>query len=420
VATYQITFVDGTEATITAKGDRPEGGWMVFKDHGRDHVMVSAMTVRTIERTDATSAVPAAVRWTAAVVLTVVGCLAVFVGILDIGGAAARSGRLVGALLVVSGALCISAIRDARRPSAMVCVAAIIATFAWLKFHADGWNGSVAVSLALLALTIGLVFVLWSTGDHPKLVPAVGQLAVVGLLIGLGQFWYEKEYLPTSGDPAVTATVELALSPAPGVDGGARFVTATVKLENQSGVTVRLAGTHYNAWRFDPHSPSTDTDRRKDMQLIESGTLQLPVGNWFGPNQQYSETKVFEISAEGLAGVRFDVGVHLVKGDRIPHGKFVSCEGSGCPKSWAIEESSVVRRLTRDRRYLVQLPTSEEVAVVGSSAQATQAVRVVELRTCIAKTPDRCDETDRGRHLADDYGLFRVGAGAELAVEPHS
>ncbi|MGI8685569.1 MAG: hypothetical protein ACR2MO_10870 [Acidimicrobiales bacterium] len=413
--TFVVTYRTGATEVVEADTYRESGAWLVFSAGGRAQVVLSAEPVRRIDRTDPQPPdnQPGLVfRWAHGTWLTAAGLGSAILGLIDGVTAETASGRVIGALLTAAGVGCAAGVRGTladsepgRRRAVLGAMAATAVPVALLAAHVagGGTETSLRVALALLAV-VSAVFVgrLWVAGARPQLPSVLRGFVAAGVVVGLFQFWYEKEYEPASRDAGLTALVGLSRTEVPAGRTLPEFVTATIALKNVTGTKVRVMGSHFNLWTYDPG--------RGGDALVANGRLNVGNGNWLGPDQEYTERRVFRLPDGARPVMRFVLEVHVVKGNRVTHGRLLRCKN--CPVAWEIGETSLVNRLTREARYLVQIPT-DEVPVLGST---DPQARFTELDTCVSRLSDWCPSAP-DKKLDGVYGRVVIGASTELALE---
>jgi hypothetical protein len=408
MATYAVTYTTGQVTSVEADDYEESGSWLTFTKAGRDELTVSAQVVQEIRPIGAPppAALPAGLRWPAVTVLAAVAAFGILVGAADLFAAETEAGRVLGLALLVAGlagaagALGLAEGSDAGLRRGLVGAAAAAAaalTVAAVWGSGGGNEPVVPVAGAVVVLTaLALGLALWGRGVRPKLPTVARGFLAAGVVIGLFQFWYDKQHLPATKEAGLSESIELEAGPAVDGDGQPDFVTATVTLKNVSGTKVRVLGSHYVATAFEPG--------QHDEVFVEHGPLDVGVGNWFGPDQQYQEKVVIRVPDGGPAALRFTLDVHVTKGDRLPHGRRVECDdGDACPVAWEIGENSLLKRLTRESRYIVH-----------QGYVTTDGPDDAHLVTCISRSPDSCTGPDP--KLNDVYGRVTIGASAEVLL----
>jgi hypothetical protein len=349
-----------------------------------------------------------------------------WVGLVDALGAEFQSGRVFGWLMLLACPLCAigawglvigNAAGLARGLLGALTATAVAILIIGVWISGDGGKPWLPLLLALAApVAIAVWLELLKQGVRPRLPVAATALAILGLLIGLFQFWYEKDYVPSTAEAGLSEQVELTAGPVP--DGKTRpeYVTANVTLKNVSGTKVRMMGSHYNVWNYEPGKDEPQT-------FVESGQLNIPTGNWLAPDQEDTQQFVIRLPDDPLPVLTFNLRVDVTKGDRLVHARR-DCkrdENDHCkspvifrddPWSWTIEEGSLIYRLTRDPRHLVVDREPPKAAVPGPNGPGFP---LTELVTCISRhrtCPEKFDTK-----LNALYGHVGIGASAQLLLD---
>jgi hypothetical protein len=294
-------------------------------------------------------------------------------------------------------------------------VAIVVSAF-FLYGLVDGGRGlSLWVVVALVVLVATAVIVLpLAYRSMPGLPAAATALAALGLFIGLFQFWFDKDYVPATKDPGLTELIDLTSGPVPASETHPEYVIVKVTLKNVSGTKVRMMGSHYNVWNYEP-----GTDKQT---FVESGRLGIRTGNWLVPDQESTEQFVIRLPDEPLPVLRVDLRVHVTKGDRLLHGRRLCkrdendrCERSvefhDEPLSWKIGEGSLINRLVREPRYLVVDREPPDEAIPGPSGPEFP---LTEMVTCISRHPICPEQFDAKLNAV--YGHVAIGASAHLLL----
>jgi hypothetical protein len=166
----------------------------------------------------------------------------------------------------------------------------------------------------------------------------------VGVIVGLFEFWYTTEYLPANVDPGVNVFVELAAGAVPDDKLLPEYVTATITLENVSDTRVLVVGSQYylSALSMPLEIPPSAQEGADPI----TGTF-FDDENWFTPGQKFVAKVVMPVPDPAPPILRFDTALHVARASRLRLGRRV-------PFGWEIQESSLVNRITRECRYLIQ------------------------------------------------------------------
>jgi hypothetical protein len=422
MAEYEITTASGARETLDARAHRVDGPWLVFETASGER-RLNAETVHEVR-----GPVPAepkclrdgTLRVVAGVALAIVGAFALPVGLFDAFRATTVSGRAYGGLLALAAVACAVGVDGLRRGTAAganrALAGSIAATFVpltLLGFQLIGRGENRSLTFVLLASASALLAIaLWLLHDGARLeLPTLLKAGVsLGVVIGLLQFWYDKEYLPASREAGMSASVELTAGPVADGETVPDFVTAEISIENVSGTRVRTLGSHYRLWNDDPAEPEGG------RALVAEGDLGFRPSGWLSPGQKYTTDVVFPVPDEARPGMSFVVDVHVAKGNRLGHGRETPCPHDQCTRAWRLLETSLVTRLTREPRYLEQVPVVEDVEVL---ATGERQARMVGLRVCIVRGDGNCRD-DWDAHLNELYGRATVAASTEMVFDPPS
>lgn len=412
MADYTVTYTTGAQDTLSADRYRESGEWVVFEVDGREDVILGAGAVRSIERTDppAPPQLPgAALRWGIGAVLVVALLFSVVVGLVDMFTAQTVTARAFAAVLVVAGGLCAwglagleandeKGMRAALTGAAAALFIALVVLAVQRAGRGEELPPRVAAGAALIAAFAG-ASVLARKGARFRVPAVLRNVLTAGVLIGLVQFWYTNEYVPSRREAGLTETVELAASaPAPGATWP-EFLTATVSLKNVSGTRIQFVGTHYALWQ--------QTDPQGPRSLVADGTLDFGQGNWLSPDQEHVDRVVVRLPSDVRPVLTFVVSVHVLKGNRVGGLDLIgTCQDGDLTCVWLLQETSVLNGLTREPRYLVH---------DRGNGLATCVLRT---STTACPAPAEEKELEQSRKLGDLYGKVRVTAGSRLVLEP--
>ncbi len=408
-AEYTVHYRDGGHEVVPADSLAVDGPWARFVRGGAEVMAIPQEVVLRIERTGAppssVSPPPFWARGTGACVMGIVGVLAVALGAADTFGSRSSTSRLFGVVFVALG---VAALVGAdgllgrgrkggafRAERALVGALALfilgaVLTLVQVSAKARPW----LFGLWLLVLSLGLagVVVAMRAGGKPRVPKPFRSLLTVGVIIGLFQFWYTNEYVPTNKEPGLSVKVDLAKAKdaMPSDDGVP--VSAVVTVRNVSKSKVRfIGGRDYFAVTDEDGKPTDSPDEE----------LHGGEGRWLEPDQETVASRVFFLSTAART-FRMNVAIHVGKGSRFTLGSRVACtvEGKDFCKGaigvWRVVEPSSLHRLTRGPRYLRQDSEGE-----GKS-----------FRTCFTSgIAKKCDLTLNGT-----YGNANVGAYAKIAL----
>jgi hypothetical protein len=131
----------------------------------------------------------------------------------------------------------------------LVVVALLFALFVGIYVFFAGLRGAggqrLVVVVVALALIAGAAAGLWYFGGDVDVTAArIGAvvLALVGTIVGVAQFWYQNQYLPTRAGRAVELSVGLERI---GRQGSNDIVRATINFEDVGGRSVAVIGSVY-------------------------------------------------------------------------------------------------------------------------------------------------------------------------------
>jgi hypothetical protein len=188
--------------------------------------------------------------------LAVVGLAAVVIGVHDAALAGARLGVTAGAVVLIAGgavdlvaAWALARLGDARCPQ-RVFVAFLLTTLigayafvAAIKSPGDQRPLIAAVAGLLAAAAVVGARIAWRDGAGGQIrVAAAVALGLLGLLIGVVEFWYQNQYVPSQLESAVSLHVHLKLE---AVQKDFDVVRATIDSEDIGGHNVRVIGSTY-------------------------------------------------------------------------------------------------------------------------------------------------------------------------------
>lgn len=188
--------------------------------------------------------------------LAVVGLAAVVIGVHDAALASAQLGVTAGAVVVVAvGAVDLVAawalvrLGDARCPEyvfvafLLTILLALYAFFAAIKTGGDQRPVAAAVAGLLTAVSLVGARIAWRAGAGSGIhVAAAVALGLLGTVIGVAEFWYQNQYVPSHLESAVSLHVQLKLE---GVQKGFDTIRATIESEDIGGRNVRVIGSTY-------------------------------------------------------------------------------------------------------------------------------------------------------------------------------
>ncbi len=189
-----------------------------------------------------------------AVFLAVVGLAAFVVGVHDAALGSAQLGVTAGAaILIVTGVIDLVAastlarLGNAQSPQ-RVFVAFLLTTliggYAFLAaIKTAGDQRPFATLVAGVVTVVALVGarLAWRTGASIDIAAAVA-LGLLGTLIGVAQFWYQNQYVPSHLESAVSLHAQLKLE---GVQNNFNVIRATIDSEDIGGRNVKVIGSTY-------------------------------------------------------------------------------------------------------------------------------------------------------------------------------
>jgi hypothetical protein len=110
--------------------------------------------------------------------------------------------------------------------------------------RSSGTQRAVVVSAALALIAVVVVGLLFFGSDAKVTLPRLGAIALglIGTTIGVWEFWYQNQYVPSRAGRAVTLKVDLRLA---GKQRGHDVVRATLAYEDIGGRSVSVIGSTY-------------------------------------------------------------------------------------------------------------------------------------------------------------------------------
>ena len=200
-----------------------------------------------------------------AVFFAAIGAVEIVIGVHDSALAHATLGVTVtGVVLIAAGVVALVAThqlvelgrrrswKDGQRRSCTqrVLVACLVTTFLGIyvffsALRTAGGQRPVVVAVALLVIVVALAALRFFWRDEAASLPRVATtiaLGVVGTLIGVSEFWYQNQYVPSHLESAVSLTVKLQLA---GVEKDFDVIRATIDSEDIGGRNVSVIGSTY-------------------------------------------------------------------------------------------------------------------------------------------------------------------------------
>jgi hypothetical protein len=191
-----------------------------------------------------------------AVFLAAFGVTALVIGLHDAALGGAPLGVTAGAVLLIAvGAFDLIAagallrLGDARCPqwlSVAFLLTALLGAYAFLAaLKTGGDQRPIAAVIAGVVTVAAIVGVRVAWGDHVGTVEAASAavIGVLGILIGIGEFWYQSQYVPSQLESAVSLQVHLRLM---AVQKNFDVIGATIDFEDIGGRNVRVIGSTYS------------------------------------------------------------------------------------------------------------------------------------------------------------------------------
>jgi hypothetical protein len=188
--------------------------------------------------------------------LAVIGLSAVVIGVHDAALVGAQLGVTAGAVLLIAGgvvnllaALALVRLGDARCPQRVFVaflLTTLIGAYAFVvAMKAGGEQRPVVAVIAALLVAVALVGarVAWRDGAGGQIdVAAAVSLGLLGTLIGVVEFWYQNQYVPSQLESAVSLHVGLKLE---AQQKNFDVIRATIESEDIGGRNVRVIGSTY-------------------------------------------------------------------------------------------------------------------------------------------------------------------------------
>jgi hypothetical protein len=206
-----------------------------------------------------------AIMYAFAALLVTLAMSAFFVGLHDAAltnvGLGVRIGS--GALIVVSAVLVIAAaelvllsrrsrwewgvVRPRCKPIVLIALLIAFLIGLYLLFaglQTAGTHRAIVVSASLALIGVAFVGLIFFGSEAKVTLPRLGAiaLALIGTGIGLWQFWYQNQYVPSRAGRAVSLKVDLLLE---GKQEGHDVVRATLDYEDIGGRSVSVIGSTY-------------------------------------------------------------------------------------------------------------------------------------------------------------------------------
>lgn len=387
-------------------------------------------------------------RFLVATLLFIAGLPALVIGLHDLAFATELASRGLGFLLAVGGVLLTGSVLslkgDRLKGAYTLClVASAFGVFLWvLLIFVQLANGDIAWTLTLWPLLAGCsvaagLLVASKTGwsrirkGRQNLLTAVGSIASLGAVVALVQFIYTSLYVPSTAPPSLS--LELAM-----VRAG-RHLEPSITIRNTSDTGVTVLGSLYyvDISRVDEQTakPTAFNEqlanpaladsafggpvaerygKRRRRIVAEAGTV-LPQEARLEAGEQTGRRFVVRIprrpgrsrDAKLLVFVRFVRGAVKLRGEPI---KVSRGQGARVATEYVTQvklaESSWVRRIVRDKRYLER---AWKVTPAGSPALGASIDR--------GQVPDQSpDEKTRAR-LTALYGFGSAGSTFELTLD---
>jgi hypothetical protein len=267
--------------------------------------------------------------------LAVVGLAAVVIGVHDAALAGAQLGVTAGAVvLIAAGAVDLAAawalvrLGDGQCPQ-RVFVAFLLTTLigayafvAAIKTGGDQRPVVAAVAGLVTALALVGARIAWRDGAGGRVhVAAAVALGLLGAVIGIAEFWYQNQYVPSHLESAVALHVQLKLE---AVQKNFDVIRATIDSEDIGGRNVRVIGSTYTL----TGSRVIRCERKPTpaaVQGIFNGLLPDPQRSRFMANV-WEEQPASVLAAGRFVGdgTRLDANVPAIRDLLffVPHGRY--------------------------------------------------------------------------------------------------
>jgi hypothetical protein len=425
-------------------------------------------------------------------ILAAVAIPTILVGLADVGTARGLGPRLFGGYLVAVGLLTAAVFLGRRRPSWLAWSAlgagilimltggiGLVITIADRLQYGYGDVRRTAFDLA--ALAVGL-WMIWTSRDYipnalPKWLDPIGRpgktrldnlktsvelLGLVGIAAAATAFWYTNMYLPSTAQPTVNVTVELA----PSTELSPRDVHAQISIRNKSAFRVRIIASEYEVvaqglGAFDATRAACvlgatargmplDADSiwatelgRESSVLAGSGEIIAP-GSWLEPGEVLSigfVTPVPPPADSNRRVIRARASVHVVRGDLVgtdlewsfpasppatwPRDVAADDPAAGCaaPETrlhvgstiWSTSEESVFNMLTRDK---VEIETDWWATSQGSVRAIPSLLHDGHQVEGMGPEADQATRSKAYERIVRLYGLVDTETVDELAIGP--
>ncbi len=188
--------------------------------------------------------------------LAVVGLAAVVIGVHDAALAGAQLGVTAGAVVLIAGgavdlvaAWALVRLGDARCPQRVFVAflaTTLIGAYAFLAAIKSGGDQRPVVALVAGLLAVAALVgarLAWRDGAGTGIqVAAAVVLGLLGTLIGVAEFWYQNQYVPSHLESAVSLHVQLKLA---AVQRNYDVIHVTIDSEDIGGRNVRVIGSTY-------------------------------------------------------------------------------------------------------------------------------------------------------------------------------
>jgi hypothetical protein len=390
-------------------------------------------------------------RIVAGVLLVLPGLFALVVGVRDSVFATELSSRGLGFVLAVAGALLVASAFPLRRNElkgayALCLVASASGTFLWaflalVQLATGDFIRTLWLWPVLAAASVGAGWLVrragWSSLGKVRanLVKAVGSIVSLGAVVALVQFAYTSLYVPSTAPPTLSLDLAMVRS-GPGLE-------PSITVRNTGSTSVTILGSLYyvavskvadeaakpadfNKRLADPSladqafgGPITEGYGKLRKAIVaEAGTL-LPQEARLEAGEQTSRRFVVQLprrsriprEAKLLVFIRFvrASAIRLKGSPREVTRQSREAEDNGYVTQAELVESSWIRALVRDRRYLER---EWEVTRAGSPKLAAAIDR--------GSVPDPSRDQDTRTRMESVYGFGSAGSTFELALDNRS
>jgi hypothetical protein len=315
----------------------------------------------------------------------------VWVGVTDLLSAIGLLSRLFGGSLLVVGLMLIAGYvaiwRSTwrRELTLLACIAGAFSALALAVIQVIGYDINVRLAFWLgagLLLTIGAIISI-REGAKPIPLKQLGALLSAGTIIGLAQLFYSSAYF-SAHEPSVSISANLSKvgsRTTNGNDARALAFNAETRVKNLSSDRIAILGSTYilvgvkreqeprllddSDWlarmrtAFEESSEVSRLAKNEELTVLASGII-YGTGYTLSPNEEDVFATTLYAPSKGFDSMFLKVTIATALADRLnledaPIETNVTDDSENPTEIWdeyRIQESSLVNRLTRERRYL--------------------------------------------------------------------